>query len=929
MGANYFNYWGKADPTVGGFHLAAFHSLDVAAVAAEILRRNDSLRRRLALWLELPEAHTATTIAAIVALHDFGKFDVRFQMKARDAAVALDPSRHSAPTWASYDHGRWGFYQLRRIQNDRADEFGRWLGERSVEPLLNAVCAHHGAIFSWEEPPLSAPEVSRATRIADKVARQEWFTDALGFFASLGAVLPLPLPGDPPFAAVEMLAGLCSVADWLGSYVRDEHEGRDYFAYVSAAQPLEAYWERASTIARRVLDDVPLLGGAPRAVAFTELFPFGPKGLQQALDAHPLPVGPSIVVVEAPMGEGKTEAAVAWVARCLRAGTATGFYFALPTMATSNGMFQRLEDVAARMFSGTVNLRLAHGRAQSNDRFRSLTRRKLRGRAPARGDGADTEAEVVAARWFSSRKRALLGQVGVGTVDQAMQAAVRVRHNFVRLFGLGMSAVVVDELHAYDAYMGVILERLVGWLGAIGAPVVLLSATLPLARRRTFIDAYARGAGWPIRDLPSPGSYPLATVASADAIEAVTAPSPTRRTVYIERVETAAPADTLSRRLVDAARRGAMVCWIRNTVAEAQCAWEAIRALAEDVPVTLFHARLRPRDRASVERDVLDRFGKHGPRTRGEVLVATQVVEQSLDLDFDLLATDLCPVDLALQRTGRLWRHARTDRVARSGIEQATVLLVTPSADECEALHFDRSAYVYDDVTLWLAHDSLRGRGSIVIPDDLRGLVEDSYDPTRRAQRIREADITALLQAAETKLEAELAGCRGRADEACIPPAGRDMQTIFGLWKDDEESVSALTREGESTRLLLVRWEDDEARSLDGEEWDLDPESATAWRTVEALLDEVVSVPRSRWDPITEGAVPRGEVAPWHEWLAQCRRFLGESSIGDDVVVVPVQSTAEGVFRGRLATKKGRVERVDYHRERGLLFPDRAPPDWG
>ena len=925
MGASYFNYWGKADPAVGGHHLAVFHCLDVAAVAAEMLLRNTPLRRRFARWLHITEQRVPMTVAAIVALHDFGKFDLRFQMKAREAAVDLDPRRHSAPSGGSYDHGRWGFHQLLDLQESASVQFALRLGDRSVEPLLNAVCAHHGAIFSWEPPTAEGPRVPVTFRRDDAAARHELFDDLLGLFATKGAALPLV--GGTTFAAVEMLAGLCGVADWLGSFVRDEHDGRDYFTYVPTPQPLDAYWPRAAAIAARVLDDVPLFGGAPRATSFTELFPFAPKGIQLALEHHALPEGPSIVVIEAPMGEGKTEAAVAWVARCLHAETATGIYFALPTMATSNGMFQRLEDVAAKMFTGTVNLRLAHGRARAHDRFRALTRRRVRSRAKVASE--ETEAEVVAARWFLSRKRALLGQVGVGTVDQAMQAAVRLRHNFVRLFGLGVNAVVVDEIHAYDAYMGVILERLIGWLGAVGAPVVLLSATLPAARRRTFVDAYARGAGWASRDLPLPQGYPLATIASAAAVEAVTAPSPKRRSVRIETLATASPTAALARRLIEAARRGAMVCWIRNTVAEAQHAWEAIRAEAGEVPVTLFHARLRPHDRAIVERAVLERFGKTGARARGEVLIATQVVEQSLDLDFDLLATDLCPIDLLLQRSGRLWRHDRPDRVARSGVAEATVILVEPPAEACEALQFDRGAYVYDAVTLWLAHDSLRSRMTVAIPDELRALVEDSYDPERRAQRIREAPNAARLQAAEEKLEQELAASRKNADEACIPPAGRDVQTIFGLWKDDEDNVAALTREGESTRLLLVRWEDDEARALDGAEWDLDPDSETAWRTVEALHDEILSIPRYPWEKITEGAVPRGEVAPWEEWVARCRRFLAESSVGDDVIVVPVQCTEEEVFRGRVMTSKGKIERVDYHRARGLTFPEREPPVWG
>ena len=333
---------------------------------------------------------------------------------------------------------------------------------------------------------------------------------------------------------------------------------------------------------------------------------------------------------------------------------------ALPTMATSNAMFARVEAVAPRLFPAPdVQLALAHGRASRQPRFQLLVQRGLRAR-----DLDTPEASVMCARWLLNKKRILLAQVGVGTIDQTLQAALVVRHQFVRMFGLSRNVVIIDEVHAYDAYMEVLLEHLLGWLGALRVPVVLLSATLPSERRAALARAW-RGA-----DTPADGDDEVEHVPADDLETAKTRPyplvsvttrggttthsndaTPTARTVLLERVlrpkDDAAHVDATAARLLAAARAGARVVWIRNTVGEAQDAFRAVACRAGDVEHRIFHARFRGCDRSRIELEVLDRFGKSAP-PGGRVLVATQVVEQSLDLDFDEMHTDLAPIDLLL-----------------------------------------------------------------------------------------------------------------------------------------------------------------------------------------------------------------------------------------------------------------------------------------
>lgn len=507
----HFVYWGKADPDLGGLHLAAFHMLDVAAVAERSLLVNHPLRRLMARHLSIDETCVAPTVAALVAMHDLGKFDIRFQLKARDAALALRPARDEARCDTRYDHGAFGYQHARADSPSVVTPFGP---EDRVRPLLQAVMGHHGELPSNQAPTEGTDRFTlRRFFEEDRVARAAFCMDILALFSARGAALPLA-PAATTSAGVVLLAGLCAVSDWIGSQTH-------YFPYRSEPCGLAAYYELALAQAIRALDAIGAGAATPSGAPFEALFPkWPPRDVQLITESLVLPSGPSLVIVEAEMGKGKTEAALSLAERFLARGDAARLYVALPTQATSNGMFSRIFDCAPRLFDGVVQLRLAHGQAKGNPEFERLIEHRLTGGYGA-NDGpksaaADVEAQVMCARWFvDSRKRALLADVGVGTVDQAMQAAIRVSHHFVRAFALASSVVVIDEVHAYDAYMEVILERLIEWLGALGAPVILLSATLPSERRAALGRKYAGGAGWTHEALdetdPAGVPYPLAT----------------------------------------------------------------------------------------------------------------------------------------------------------------------------------------------------------------------------------------------------------------------------------------------------------------------------------------------------------------------------------------------------------------------------------
>ncbi|MCB0190194.1 MAG: CRISPR-associated helicase Cas3', partial [Caldilineaceae bacterium] len=301
--------------------------------------------------------------------------------------------------------------------------------------------------------------------------------------------------------------------------------------------------------------------------------------------------------------------------------------------------------------------------------------------------GAETSQGTVNAQsWFIPRKRTLLAPFAVGTVDQALMSTLQTRHFFVRLFGLSGKTIIFDEVHAYDTYMNTLFQRLLVWLRAVGASVIILSATLPASTRRALVTAW-QGTSEE-SDLLSDGAYPCVTVASVQECYQLPLPSDgDARTINIEWVDHSPEAIVaeIKRRLVD----GGCVAIICNRVTRAQ---ELYRVLADaqlvaEADLFLFHARTPVQWRNQMETTVLDRFGKAATnRPQRAIVVATQVIEQSLDLDFDLMVTDLAPIDLVLQRAGRLHRHAREHRPAH--LASPTLLITTPKVDENNAPSF-------------------------------------------------------------------------------------------------------------------------------------------------------------------------------------------------------------------------------------------------
>jgi CRISPR-associated endonuclease/helicase Cas3 len=322
--------------------------------------------------------------------------------------------------------------------------------------------------------------------------------------------------------------------------------------------------------------------------------------------------------------------------------------------------------------------------------------------------------------WFLPRKRSLLAPFAVGTVDQALLGVLQTRHFFVRLFGLSHKTVIFDEVHAYDTYMSALFQRLLGWLHAIGTSVVLLSATLPAKTRRELLQAYAG------EEVNTPEStYPAITWATEGQTGVVPLSAPEGQTFnigWLSREPT-----SIAERLREWLPEGGCAAIICNTVGRAQTVFQELQK-ADIVPpedLILFHAHFPFIWRDEIEKAVLQRFGK-GKRPAKAIVVATQVIEQSLDLDFDVMISDLAPIDLLIQRAGRLHRHQRETRPAL--LQEPKLWITEPPLLDNGIPHFDKRRDVYEPYVLLRTYLTLQRHGDrIRIPDDTASLIEAVY----------------------------------------------------------------------------------------------------------------------------------------------------------------------------------------------------------
>jgi CRISPR-associated endonuclease/helicase Cas3 len=704
------HFWAKTTPE-GKPGISVFdHMVNVGCVARGIAE----------MWPEVLEYFhlRAQEIGALAALHDLGKISPGFQRKCEawlEENGLMKVARNGCwDTAMESDHGK--------VSHSAIQEFLEQQGtSRNLAQYLSTILgAHHGKMKFFPnprgiKPPLIKQTTEGNSGIEWNAERQNNAQQTWRYFEAESSSVTI----NHASPALWWLAGLASVADWIGSDERFFPPGRG----ADPGDPAVLALEALGAIGFRPIQLVPNL-------SFHDLFhdsvrpeiEWVPNEMQEKTVATL--TGPGVYVVEAPMGMGKTEAAL-WAAyRLLLARKATGIYFALPTQMTSNRIHLRMNEFLRRISPDEASTsRLIHGNSwllQDDCPIQPAVTERHEATPDDARAGRD---------WFASTKRALLAPFGVGTVDQALLGVVAARHFFVRQFALAGKVVILDEVHSYDLYTGTLIDKLITTLEGLGCAVIVLSATLTGKRRRQIVfgpaDASVDGG------LP----YPLITGRHAGvALEPVSASPPKSREVRVDFVS----AGTAWEEAMALARKGGAVLWICNTVDAAQRQYQQLADTSrQEFPVGLLHSRFPFWRREQLESEWMVRFGKDGKTRCGSILVSTQVVEQSVDLDADLLITELAPTDMLLQRLGRLWRHERERRPVDSA--RLCILEEEKNLDELRRMKpqeiketLGKKALVYAPFALLRSlevwQNLSKKLGVVSLPSQIRQLIESTYE---------------------------------------------------------------------------------------------------------------------------------------------------------------------------------------------------------
>lgn len=869
---SYYKYWGKADREDSSkYHLLPYHCLDVAACAQVLLLKQTNLLEKIRYLSGLTDTQIINWLTFLYSIHDLGKFGEGFQGQKPELQKFLNG--HISNIQQSIRHDTVGYELLRAY-------LAEWLnrsdlkekGGSSLRLWISAIAGHHG------RPP-------RNDSNAALLLRDNFPPEVIGAIkAFVFEIVSLFLPSGCPVPENEkgltekykqvswLVAGLAVVADWLGS-------NSLWFPFINTQINLSDYWNAiAIPQAEKAVVESGLAG--VRASAFhsiSDLFDYiaRPTYLQSWAEKVPIVRKPQLFILEELTGSGKTEAAIVLASRLMEKGQGSGLYIALPTMATADGMFDRfrIKERYKRLFAdGKASLVLAH----SADRLRFALEEANRVDSGYGGSETETASRQCTAWLSDNRKKALLADFGVGTIDQAFLSILSAKHQSLRLFGLSSKVLIIDEVHACDGYMGELLRVLLHFHAAMGGSAILLSATLPKAQREAYITAFSSG----INDCSpcvSEVAYPLASHFSANGLleQPILARSEVSRIVKIHPVyDNTAIYD----HILNSLNNGRCIVWIRNTVFDAVDAWQKLKNISQNHKAVLFHARFALVDRLRIGKEIENNFGnKSGKALReSRVVIATQVIEQSLDVDFDDMVTDLAPIDLMIQRAGRLQRHSRdasgdriTEKDERGG---ACLKVLMPESDKNLKANwysemFPKAQYVYPDHgKLWLTANWLVKNKQFKMPEQARDMVEYVYSGNFDTE-VPPSLVNAMLNAEGIRL-----GGQSMADFNSLNfNTGYDPTGI--KWKEEDNAPTRLGEKTVRVRLAkvtetgLLPW----AETHTGMEWSLS-ELSVAYRLI------------------------KGEGKHWQAEVETVRKTMKDE--GKYVVIIPLEKIKEGLWRG-------------------------------
>lgn len=697
------------------------HLLDVYSAALQLWKNilPESLKNLIATDLNHDIDQSGEVLAYFAGLHDIGKSSSYFQ---KDVLNNIE-----------FDCN----LEIKGLQENHAITSARYLMALNV-PLANTfakfLAMHHGAVPSIIElKPCELPK--------DANELYQKYQSKLSHIKLDNCKYSNEYP-----AWGLAFVGLVTLADWLVS--QQEHwetQITEYENITESQNRVEPTILKANILpkAEIYIDEENIFNQFFKDLATNGVFEARP--LQAMINDKFSTDEQSLTIIEAPTGEGKTEAAFLLAGKHLINKVSGGIFVAMPTQATSNMTYERFNNFLANICPlikdeterNKISSVLVHANAMHNEQFKQMLN------LDSQINSEESNFQV--SDWFTNKKLSLISQFGVGTVDQTLLSVLNVKHFFLRLFGLAGKTIIFDEVHAYDVCMEEIMKHLLAWLKALGSSVVILSATLPQNMKKEYLKA------WGAESENLSHDYPLITQAVDQKVKQETfevMANKCERNITISFTNQSTNISAIADEVMQSVVPGGRIAIIMNTVCRSQELYEIVKqkldALSIAHELTLFHARYMLRDRQAKEEIVKKQFGKKATDdpTKAKIVIATQVIEQSLDLDFDIMFSDFAPIDLLLQRAGRIHRHKRTNRP--DALKSPKFVLIVPQADEGAIPDFSpvHLGKIYEPYYLMLSYHKLRNisEWNFSNPNIYRDFVESVYSDNLDCSAMNEAD---------------------------------------------------------------------------------------------------------------------------------------------------------------------------------------------
>lgn len=498
-----------------------------------------------------------------------------------------------------------------------------------------------------------------------------------------------------PTIVWQLIRGLTILADWVASSITVEADGFSYKELEDLVEQRLKEYNLTNTYPSLKEDKT-----------FQEaLFPSNENvemnNLQECVDNIKISEDEkgSVFIIEAGTGEGKSEASLWLTYKLLEKKLANGFYFALTTQATSNNIFKRINSFVENTYNN-YSVRLMHGESFIRDEAIEFLKR-------------------LENRFYSNNKKSILYPFGLGTVDQILLSVINAKHADLRMLGLSNKVIIIDELHTYTIFTSILLKDMIKKLREIGCIIIILSATLTKRAKNELLDTNIDNDSYPLVTKVGKDNsldyYPFKSRLNSKRIKINFFEKD-----YLESVPL----------ILEKAKEGRVLI-ILNSVKRTQDLYKALLEQNKDSEVALLHSKFISRKRKQVENEWLEKFGKDSDDNNLCILVGTQVLEQSLDIDGCVLFTDLCIMDMLLQRLGRLWRFIR-ERM----MKEPEVFIYTPGKISKDTWEDNKKEYkwngiaglIYDEYVLLKTYYAIHKRKYIDSIKEMRKLLERVYE---------------------------------------------------------------------------------------------------------------------------------------------------------------------------------------------------------